>query len=89
MRTRIDLFFGFLALLIFNSLAIAQFTPEDLAEREKWEEFLKTAEVITQSQLIGRHAVTSPWKLELERNGITRSACWKDCKGKIGGFMES
>jgi hypothetical protein len=35
MRTRIDLFFGFLALLIFNSLAIAQFTPEDLAEREK------------------------------------------------------
>lgn len=88
MRKTIYLLNGIFTLMVFHSLAIAQFSPEELAEREKWEEFLTTANVVGQKQIIGRHAVTSPWKLDLEKDGITRSACWKDCEGRMGGFME-
>jgi hypothetical protein len=89
MRKVVKLFSIVSIFLFFYSFAFAQFSGEEIAEREKWEEFLKTAKVIDQIQMKGRHAVTSPWKLDLERDGITRSACWKDCKGKMQGFMES
>ncbi|MGD8540094.1 MAG: hypothetical protein PVI66_15385 [Candidatus Aminicenantes bacterium] len=89
MRKTITLLNGVFIFLVFHSLAIAQFSQEELAEREKWEEFLMTAKVIGQKQMKGRHAVTSPWKLELEKNGIARSACWKDCRGIMRGFKEN
>ncbi len=75
--------------LVFHFIAIAQFSPEELAERDKWEEFLKTANVISQEQMKSRQAVTHPWIIELEKDGITQRALWKDCKGKMRGFMES
>lgn len=89
MRKVASIFIAAICFLFFQFLAVAQFSEQKLSEREKWEEFLKTAEVIAQNQMIGRHAVTSPWKLELKRDEITRSALWKDCKGRMGGFMES
>lgn len=89
MRKVIPILISAIFFPFFQSLAVAQFSAQELAEREKWEEFLQTAEVIAQKQMIGRHAVTSPWKLELKRDEITRSALWKDCKGRMGGFMES
>jgi hypothetical protein len=89
MRKTIILFCGILLSLVFHSLAIAQFPPEQLAEREKWEEFLMTAKVIDQKQMKGRHAVTSPWVLELEKDGITHRALWKDCRGIMSGFKEN
>jgi len=89
MRKVITLFVILFIFLVFRSLAIAQFTPEELAERDKWEEFMQTAKVIGQEQMISRQAVTRPWKIELEKDGITNSALWKDCKGKMKGFMES
>jgi hypothetical protein len=89
MRRTIILLNGVFIFLVFHSLAIAQFHQEQLAEREKWEEFLHTAKVIGQKQMKGRHAVTSPWKLELEKDGIIRSACWKDCRGIMRGFKEN
>jgi hypothetical protein len=89
MRKIITLFTFVLFFLVFQSLAFAQFSPEELAEREKWEEFLNTAEVTGQKQMISRQAVTHPWKIELERDGVTKSALWKDCKGKMRGFVES
>jgi hypothetical protein len=89
MRKTITFLYIVFIFLVFHSATFAQFTPEKLAEREKWEEFLKTAKVIGQEQMKGRHAVTSPWKIELEKDGITQRALWKDCKGRMRGFMEN
>lgn len=69
--------------------AFGQFTPQELAEREKWEVFLQTANIIEQEQMKTRNAVTEPWKLTLEKDGITRNALWKDIQGEKGGFIES
>ncbi|MBN2245261.1 MAG: hypothetical protein JW755_05385 [Candidatus Aminicenantes bacterium] len=35
-----------------------------------------------------RDAVTEPWKLMLEKEGIKRNAIWKDIQGEKGGFIE-
>jgi len=78
--------------MVFQALliqAFPQFTPEELAEREKWEKFLKTAEIIGQKQKRSREAVTEPWELTLEKNGITRKALWKNCEGRMKGSMEN
>ena len=45
MKIRFIAFFTFLLVLGFGFQTIAQFTPEEVAEREKWEEFLKTAKI--------------------------------------------
>lgn len=69
--------------------ALAQFTPEEIAEREKWEEFLATAEVVGQEQMVSREAVTSPWVLTLEKDGIRKRALWKNPEGRLLGFLEN
>lgn len=89
MRKVITIFVCVLIFFVFQPLSFAQFSRGELVKREKWEEFLKTANVIGQEQMISRQAVTHPWKIELEREGITNHALWKDCKGKMRGFMES
>lgn len=68
--------------------ALAQFTPEELAERPKWESFLLTAEIADSEQIRGDLAVTSPWKLDLKADGIARVALWKNPEGMIGGYLE-
>ncbi|MFQ6110090.1 MAG: hypothetical protein ACE5L7_11125 [Candidatus Aminicenantales bacterium] len=89
MKIRFILFFTFLIVLGFGFQSIAQFTPEAVAEREKWEEFLKTAIIIGQKQQESREAVTEPWELTLEKNGVTRKALWKDAEGRTKGFVEN
>jgi hypothetical protein len=89
MKNRIIISFFFIVFIGFQFQAIAQFTPEELAEREKWEEFLKTAEIIGQIQQKSREAVTEPWTLTLEKNGVTRKALWKDAEGRMKGSMEN
>lgn len=80
----IVLFLGFL----FQSLA--QFTPEEIAEREKWEEFLETAEITASDQPWGeREAVTNPWRLTLEKEGLSKQVIWKDVEGRLKGYMEN
>ena len=84
--------FGIVSVLLitsFASQALAQFTPEELAEREKWEELLTTAEIVGQRQLGGSEAVTEPWVLELEKDGIKFRAIWKNPLGRVKGFLES
>lgn len=71
------------------SQALAQFTVEELKEREKWEELLATAEVVGQTQLGGKEAVTEPWVLDLEKDGTKFRAIWKNPLGRVKGFMES
>jgi hypothetical protein len=77
-------------LLIFSLQTFAQFTEEDVAEREKWEEFLQTAEVVSSEQPFSdREAVTNPWVLTLEKDGITKKAIWKNCEGRLRGYEEN
>lgn len=89
MKNRIIIPFFFIVFLGFQFQSMAQFTPEELAEREKWEEFLETAKIIGQEQQKGREAVTEPWDLTLEKNGVTRKALWKNAEGRMKGFVEN
>ncbi len=68
--------------------ALAQFTPDELAERPKWESFLLTAEIAGSEQIRGDKAVTSPWRLTLQGDGVVRDALWKNPEGMMGGFLE-
>ena len=76
------------ASMIFSLPLAAQFKPEELAERVKWEEFLKTAKVVAQIQQTARLAVTNPWTLTLDKDGITRKALWKNPEGRLKGSIE-
>ncbi len=81
-----------ISLLFFlaqNSLGGPQFTPAEISERPKWEDFLETARVVDFKQLGGEDAVTNPWKLTLEKDGIRRYALWKDVLGALQGYRES
>jgi hypothetical protein len=74
----------------FNLQAFAQFTDEEATEREKWEDFLQNAEIVGQEQpFTDREAVTKPWKLTLEKEGVTKNALWKNCEGRMRGFVEN
>jgi hypothetical protein len=77
-----------LAVIGFAVLVSAQFTPEDLAERQKWEDFLLTAEITASRQMTGREAVTSPWVLTLKKDEVTRQALWKNPEGRMAGYIE-
>jgi hypothetical protein len=77
-----------LILFLSHIRCFAQLTPEELAERTKWEEFLKTAEIIDNRQMTGPYAVTNPYVLTLRKDNITRNALWKNPEGKFKGSLE-
>ena len=66
----------------------SQFTLDEIAEFEKWEEFLKTAQIVGHEQMGSREAVTNPWVLTLEKDGVTRRGLWKNPKGRLRGYVE-
>jgi hypothetical protein len=79
-----------LAALGFGTRLLAQFTPAEIADYDKWEDFLKTATVVAQKQLVGPEAVTSPWILTLEKDGVQHKALWKNAFGpRVKGFKET
>jgi len=88
MKKRLMAILIFTVFFGFHFLSIAQFTPEEIAEDAKWEEFLKTAEITGQRQLGGGEAVTAPWRLALEKDGIKRNALWKNPEGLQKGYLE-
>ncbi len=51
---------------------------KDSGESAVWEEFLRTARIVTAVQMGGPEATTSPWKLTLSKGDITRFGLWKD-----------
>ena len=53
MKKKIILFFLLITILGFSLPSIAQFEPEEIAERAEWEEFLQTAKVVDQVQMGG------------------------------------
>jgi hypothetical protein len=86
--------FNFFVFLLFGAglLCIqvsAQFTADEVAEREKWEQFLKTADIEGEKRLGNQDSSITPWKLTLEKDGKSRDALWKKPEGIINGFEES
>jgi hypothetical protein len=85
---------GLVALVLFSLAAVqappllAQFTAEELAQREQWEDFLRTATLEAQRQMAGSEAVTSPFVLTLKKGDITHNALWKNAQGRMQGFIE-
>ncbi len=69
---------------------LAQLSPAVVADYDKWEDFLRTAKVTAQRQLTGTLAVTNPWILTLEEDGVRHQALWKDVFGaNVHGFKET
>jgi hypothetical protein len=64
----------------------AQFTPEEISQRARLEEFLKTADVI-RSKDIGE-GVTKPCKLDMKKGEEEHSGCWKNPSGMQKGYLE-
>ncbi len=78
----------FLSLFFFSlcNQALAQFTAEEIAERPKWEEFLKTAEIVKDKEV--GEGVTKPVKLYLKMGDVEATGLWKNPKGMSGGYLE-
>jgi hypothetical protein len=74
--------------VLFSYQIFPQFTPEEVAEMGKWEEYLKTAEITGDEQMRSREAVTNPYVLELEKDGVQRQALWKNPEGRMRGYLE-
>ncbi|NOR13334.1 MAG: hypothetical protein GQ545_08780 [Candidatus Aminicenantes bacterium] len=84
------IFLVFIIFLGFNLPLFAQFKPEGVEAREKWEEFLMTAEVVDQDQPFkDKEAVTKPWVITLEKDGVKNKALWKNPEGRMKGFVEN
>ena len=89
MRTRtVVVCVAILAALAFGPRLRGQFLPEEIGERAQWEEFLATADVVAEEQIISREAVTHPWRLKLKKGDIERNALWKDAEGRMAGYIE-
>jgi hypothetical protein len=67
-------------------LGYGQFTPDQIAQREAQEEFLRTAEIVKSEPL--REGVTKPFKLYLLKDGVEGKAAWKNPSGIQLGFLE-
>ena len=77
-----------LVLTLFASAAYGQIPASDIAERARWEEFLRTAEVVERRQMGDDEGVTNPWVLTLAKDGVTRRALWKNPEGIQRGVLE-
>ena len=73
-------------LLAASRPAGAQFTPQEIAQRPFWEEFLKTAPIL-RSEEIGE-GVTKPYAVFLKHGETEQKACWKNPSGIQDGFLE-
>ena len=70
------------------ALAALQFTPDEAKGREQWEDFLRTAELVSSRQMGGSEAVTKPWVLALKKGDVTHQGLWKNAQGRMGGYWE-
>lgn len=68
--------------------AAAQFSRQELAQRPRWEAFLREAEVVGEERMSFERGVTEPWKLTLRQGREVRHAIWKDATGVRGGYLE-
>jgi hypothetical protein len=78
--------FSFLLLLGFSIQSLAQFSPEELAERSKWEVFLKKGKVVKKQKM--GEGVTKPVRLFLEKDGMEGSGVWKSPGATDAGMFD-
>jgi hypothetical protein len=83
MKKRLLIINLFLLCLAAGFPVRGQFTPQEIAQRGQWEEFLKTAE-IAKYEPIGE-GVTAPWKLYLKNGDVEKKAAWKNIDQDLGG----
>ena len=69
-----------------NFIAAFQFTSDEIAQRGKWERFLKSAKIM-KAEDIGE-GITKPIRLFLEQGNIQKSAVWKNPEGVQKGSKE-
>jgi hypothetical protein len=86
MKQIIVILAAFLLLFVYVPVAVAQFTPEEIAQRPLWEEFLKTAEMVRSEEI--REGVTRPFRLYLKKGNVEAKAAWKNPSGIQSGFLE-
>jgi hypothetical protein len=63
--------------------AVAQFTAAEIAQREHWEDFLLTADIVRTEPL--GEGVTAPTLVFLKKGGVECRAVWKDANGMVKG----
>jgi hypothetical protein len=68
------------------SLARAQFTADEIAQRPYWEDFLKTAPIISYEEI--GEGVTKPFRVTLKKGDVEAKAAWKNPSGIQNGFLE-
>ena len=67
----------------------AQLTEAELAERPAMEEFLREAVIIEGDQPLNpRIAVTNPFRLYLEKDGVSKYGWWKNVEGRPQGYKD-
>ncbi len=86
MRNRLIIAFFFIVLLGIPFQAKSQLTPEEQASREKWEGFLKSADIVGTGDI--PEGVTKPIRIFLKKGEIDGSGAWKKVKGVRRGFLE-
>lgn len=86
MKKRTIAIFIFLGILGFAARSIAQFYPEEIAERAQWEELLKKGKII-KSQKIGE-GVTKPRRLFLKKDDREGSGVWKSPSSTAAGIFD-
>jgi hypothetical protein len=77
MRTKKTLVFA-AGLLMAAGFLRGQLLPSELGEEARWIEFLKTAAITATEQYTGSKAVTNPYKLTLEKDGVKHLGLWKN-----------
>ncbi len=68
--------------LAFAPPLSAQFTAQEIAQRDAWEEFLRTAKIVRFER--AGEGVTRPWKLFLIKDGVERMGAWKSVDSRPG-----
>jgi hypothetical protein len=76
-----------LCVLAAGQSIFGQFRPEETAQRENWEEFLVTADIVKAEQV--GEGVTKPWRLYLKKGETEHTAAWKNVESKSGGIVDN
>ena len=71
-----------------STVASAQLLDEEVAEHEKWEKFLESAEIVSSTRMGEAEGVTQPHRLTMRLAGVERFGLWKNPSGLMGGFWE-
>jgi len=72
--------------LCFAAQSFAQFTPEELAQRAKWEELLIKGKVVKKQDL--GQGVTRPKRLFLKKDDFEGSGVWKQPTSTDAGLFD-